>query len=123
MKYYTEDHAWVEVNREVATIGITEYGAELLGTTESLEMPDEGDGVIIGDRIGFVNADSDSRELIAPVSGTVLKINEDLLDEPELFTEEPEGRGWLCRLTDLDDSELDDMMSEREYFDYLKSIG
>jgi glycine cleavage system H protein len=69
-----------------------------------------------------LETDSYTVELCAPICGSVSTVNEALIDEPELLSESPEDKGWICKLIDFDDSELDDMMSEDEYYKYLKSL-
>jgi len=122
MKYYTEDHEWVEIIGESAVIGISQYAIDEFGDVTAVELPDEGDDFIIGDRIGSLETDSYTVELCAPICGSVSTVNEALIDEPELLSESPEDKGWICKLIDFDDSELDDMMSEDEYYKYLKSL-
>ena len=122
MKYYTEDHEWVEIIGESAIIGISQYAVEEYGDVTFAELPEEGDDFIIGDRIGCIETDQYTVELCAPICGSVVKINEALVDEPELISESPEEKGWICKLVDFDDSELDDMMSEDDYYKFLKTL-
>ena len=122
MKYYTEDHEWVEIIGESAVIGISQYAIDEFGDVTAVELPEDGDDFIIGDRIGSLETDSYTVELCAPICGSVSTVNEALIDEPELLSESPEDKGWICKLIDFDDSELDDMMSEDEYYKYLKSL-
>ena len=122
MKYYTEDHEWVEIMGETAIIGISQYAVEQYGDVDFIELPEEGVDFIIGDPLRNMETDRYSVELCAPISGVVAKVNEALEDEPELLTESPEEKGWICKLTDFDASELDDMMNEDDYFKYLDSL-
>ena len=122
MKYYTEDHEWVEVNGEEAVVGISEYAADELGDVTYVELPEEDDDFIIGDRLGEVESVKASSDIYSPISGTVSQINESLADEPGLINESPEEKGWLCRLVNFDSSELDDMMNEDAYQKYLRKL-
>ena len=122
MKYYTEDHEWVEIVGESAVIGISQYAVEEYGDVTSAELPDEGDDFIIGDRIGRIETDDYTVELCAPICGSVSKVNEALIDDPDLISESPEDKGWICKMTDFDASELDDMMNEDDYFKYLDTL-
>ena len=115
MKYYTEDHEWVEIVGDEATVGISEYAAD--------ELPEEEDDFIIGDRLGEVESVNSSSDIYSPISGTVSQVNEALVDEPGLINESPEEKGWLCRLINFDSSELDDMMNEDAYRKYLRKLG
>ena len=122
MKYYTEDHEWVEIIGESAIIGVSQYAVEAYGDVTFAELPEEGDDFIIGDRIGSIETDEYTVELCAPICGSVAKINEALVDEPELISESPEEKGWICKIDNIDDSELDDMMDETFYRKYLRSL-
>ena len=110
MKYYTEDHEWVEIVGDEATVGISEYAADELGDITYVELPEEEDDFIIGDRLGEVESVNSSSDIYSPISGTVSQVNEALTDEPGLINESPEEKGWLCRLINFDSSELDDMI-------------
>lgn len=123
MKYYTEDHEWVEIVGDEATVGISEYAAEELGEVTFIELPEENDDFIIGDTLGRVESSKTSADIYAPISGTVLLVNEALADDPELLNESPEDKGWICRLVDFDSSEVDDMMDEDDYFKYVESLS
>ena len=122
MKYYSEDHEWVEINGDEATVGISEYAANELGDITYVDLPNEDDDFIIGDTLGVVESVKASSDVYAPISGTVSMVNDALDDEPGLINESPEDKGWLCRLINLDTSELDDMMNEEAYFKYLKTL-
>ena len=123
MKYYTEDHEWVEIVGDEATVGISEYAADELGDITYVELPEEEDDFIIGDRLGEVESGNSSSDIYSPISGTVSQVNEALVDEPGLINESPEEKGWLCRLINFDSSELDDMMNEDAYRKYLRKLG
>jgi len=122
MKYYTEDHEWVEIIGDDAVVGISEYAADELGDLSSITLPEEGDDFIVGDRLGSLEGTNSSNEFYAPVSGTVSAVNEALMDEPGLLNESPEKKGWICKLVDFDSSELDDMMNEEDYLRYLRTL-
>ena len=85
MKYFTEDHEWVEVNGNEATVGISEYAAEELGDISFIELPEEGDDFIIGDRLGSLEAEKGTNDLYSPISGSVSTVNETLVDDPGLI--------------------------------------
>ena len=122
MKYYTEDHEWVEVNGDEAVFGISEYLADELGEVTYVELPEEDDDFIIGDRLGELEAEDGIHELNSPLSGRVVEVNESLIDDPANINESPEDKGWICKLVDLDTSELDDMMDEEAYQKYVSSL-
>ena len=122
MKYYTEDHEWIELVGSEATIGLSEYATSAMGEITFVELPEEGDDFIVGDRLGGVESTDTSSDIYAPISGTVSIVNELLVDEPQLLSESPEDKGWICRLTDFDSSDIDDMMNEEEYLKYTDSL-
>ena len=106
-----------------ATVGISEYAADELGDITYVELPEEEDDFIIGDRLGEVESVNSSSDIYSPISGTVSQVNEALADEPGLINESPEEKGWLCRLINFDSSELDDMMNEDAYHKYLRKLN
>lgn len=123
MRYYSEDHEWIVVEGNVATIGISEYAANELGDITYVELPAEGDDVTIGDTLGVVESVKAASDIYSPLSGTVSAVNENLEDEPNLVNDSPEDKGWICRISGFDSSELDDMMSEDAYQKFLKEIS
>ncbi len=122
MKYYSEDHEWVEVNGAEATIGISIHAAEELGDITYIELPEEDEDFIVGDILGVVESVKAASDIYAPISGTVVSVNEALLDDPSLVNDSPEERGWICKLSNIDSSELDDMMNEASYAKYLRNL-
>lgn len=122
MKYYTEDHEWIEIVGSEAIIGLSEYAATAMGEVTFVELPEESEDFIVGDRLGGVETIDTSSDIYAPISGTVSIVNELLVDEPQLLSESPEDKGWICRLTDFDTSDVDDMMNEEEYLKYIDSL-
>lgn len=122
MRYYTEEHVWVEVVDDEATIGISEYATRLLGEVSYVELPEEDDCFNIGDRLGEIEAENTSEDIYSPISGTVSAVNDILADAPDLINESPEDKGWICRMTDFDPADLDDLMDEDAYFEYVESL-
>ena len=119
MKYYTEEHLWVEVVGETATIGISEFAAEQLNDVVGISLPDEADDIVVAEHLGEIDTGDDQLELIAPITGSVSQVNDLVLEEPDLILDSPEDRAWLCRLENIDQSELDDLMSEDDYARYV----
>jgi glycine cleavage system H protein len=122
MKYYSEDHIWVEIRGEEATVGISQYAVDELGEIEYIELPVEDEDVIVGEDIGLLESASNSQSIYAPISGTIIAVNEELESDPVLINDSPEEKGWICKMTNIDDSELDDMMDETFYRKYLRSL-
>jgi glycine cleavage system H protein len=122
MKYYSEDHIWVEIRGDEATVGISQYAVDELGEIESIELPVEDEDVIVGEDIGLLESSNNSQSIYAPISGTIIAVNEELESDPVLINDSPEEKGWICKMTNIDDSELDDMMDETFYRKYLRSL-
>ena len=104
MKYYTEDHEWVEISGEEATVGISEYAADELGEITYVELPEEEDDFIIGDRLGEVESVKASSDIYSPISGTVSQVNEALADAPENLNSDPYG-SWIIKVKDVEATE------------------
>ena len=90
MKYYSEDHEWIDVDGDEATIGISSYAAEELGEITYVELPEEDSDITVGEVLGVVESDKAASDIYAPISGTVVAINETLLDDPALINESAE---------------------------------
>src|SRR5690554_855943 len=104
--YYSKDHEWVRVEGEKAYIGITDYAQHSLGSIVYVELPSVGDEISKDDNLGVVESVKAASDVIMPVSGEVLEINEDLEDNPELVNENPyENHLVVVKLTDLDEIE------------------
>ena len=122
MKYYTEDHIWVEIRGDEATVGIAQYIIDEFGDVHGLELPPDDEDVIVGDDIGLIEFAAEEITIYSPLSGTIVSVNDDLENTPELINESPEDKGFLCKITNIDDSELADMMNETSYRKYLRSL-
>jgi glycine cleavage system H protein len=121
-RYFTEEHEWIEVEGNTATVGITDYAQEQLGDITFVELPEEGESVAKGDAHCVVESVKAASDVYAPVSGDVTEVNEGLEDEPELLNNDPEGDGWLFKLKLDDKSELEGLMDEEAYKSFLESL-
>jgi len=120
---YSSDHEWARAEMtDTATIGITEFAQEQLGDIVFVELPNVGDRFDAGDEVAVIESVKAAAELKAPVSGTVVEINEDLAETPELANESSTENGWFCKLELSDASELDTLMSEDEYREYISNL-
>lgn len=112
---YSPKHTWVRVEGEYAYIGVTDFAQEQLGEVLFVEMPEVEDELTIGESFGVIESSKVASDLIAPVSGEVVKINEDKLeDEPEYVNEDPYD-AWICKVKMSDISELDTLLSGEDY--------
>ncbi len=121
-RYFTEDHEWIELDGEIATVGITEYAQSQLGDIVFVEVPEEGKEVAKGDDAAVVESVKAASDVYAPVSGTVVEGNPALEDSPALVNEDPEGDGWFFKMTLSDTSELDGLMNESAYADFVSKL-
>jgi len=117
---YSKEHEWVLVEGNIATIGITEYAQEELGDIVYVELPEVGEKVVKDDPFGAVESVKAVSDVYAPVSGTVLEVNDALPDSPETINDDAYGDGWMIRveMTDMDD--LKDLMTADEYAEYVE---
>ena len=122
MKYYSEAHEWVVIEDDETIIGISEYAAEELGDITYVELPVEGDDVVVGDTLGVIESVKAASEIYSPITGTVTEINSDLEDNPALINESAEKAGWICKLGNIDVSDFDDLMTPDTYAKFLKSL-
>ena len=120
---YSQDHEWVLREDNLATVGISEFAQEELGEIAFVELPDVGDVVQQGQAVCSVDSLKSTSEIYAPVSGTVVRINESLSQEKNcgLINSDPLGRGWLFVLEMSDVAELGGLLTRKAYDRYLES--
>jgi glycine cleavage system H protein len=116
---YSKEHEWVATEDSVATIGITDHAQDQLGEIVYIELPAVGDKVSKDDPFGVVESVKAVSDIYAPVTGTVIEINEDLPESPETVNEDPYGDGWLIKVKITDMSDLEDLMDSEEYTELL----
>ncbi|MBO5871336.1 MAG: glycine cleavage system protein GcvH [Bacteroidaceae bacterium] len=112
--YYSESHEYVRVDGEYGYVGITDYAQEQLGNVVYVDMPEVDDEVTAGEDFGAVESVKAASDLISPVSGVVVEINEDLEDQPELINQDA-FENWIMKVKIADPSELEGLMSASEY--------
>ena len=112
---YSKEHEWVLVEGDTATIGITEYAQEELGDIVYVELPEVGEKVVKDDPFGAVESVKAVSDVYAPVSGTVLEINDLLPDNPETINDDPYGDGWMIALSPSDPDELSSLLDAAAY--------
>ena len=121
-KYYSKTHEWVKTDGEEAIVGISEYAAADLGDITFVELPKEGTDLICGDSVGTIESVTASSEVFSPVSGTVTAVNHALDDDAGLINKSAEGKGWLYKLENIDEAELEDLIPEEDYEAYLETL-
>ena len=113
--FYTKEHEWANFKDNEVIIGITDYAQSQLGDIIFIEFPEIGDEVNAGDSFGEVEAVKTVSELYAPVTGTVLEVNENLEDSADLVNSDPYGDGWLIKIKPTNLNEKDDLMKSTAY--------
>lgn len=115
--YYSESHEYVKVEGDEAYVGITDYAQESLGNIVYVDMPEVDDEVAAEDDFGAVESVKAASDLVSPVSGTVVEVNEALEDQPELINQDAFGN-WIMKVKLSDKSELDGLMDAKAYEDF-----
>lgn len=121
-RYFTEEHEWIEVDGDTATIGITAYAQDQLGDLVFVELPDAGRAVAKGQEVAVVESVKAASDVYAPVSGTVTEGNAALADDPALVNSDAEGEGWFFKLTMGDKGELDGLMDDAAYREFIAGL-
>ena len=121
-RYFTEDHEWIEVDGDSATVGITEYAQSQLGDIVFAEVPATGATLKKGGDAAVVESVKAASDVYAPVSGTVTEGNAALGDDPALVNSDPEGEGWFFKVTLSDTSELDSLMDATAYKTFVDGL-
>ncbi|MFA5478722.1 MAG: glycine cleavage system protein GcvH [Candidatus Muiribacteriota bacterium] len=119
---YTKTHEWVKVKGDVATIGLTDYAQGELGDIVFVEMPEVGTELSTGDSVGTIESVKTVSDYYSPVTGEIVEVNDNLEDAPETINEDPSGEGWIYRVKLEDKDELEDLMDESDYKQYLKKL-
>jgi len=119
---YTNDHEWISLDGEIATVGVTAYALEQLGDLVFVEVPEAGRSVAKGDEAAVVESVKAASEVYAPISGEVVEGNAAIADDPATVSGDPAGNGWFFKIKLSDMSELDGLMDETAYTAYVDSL-
>jgi glycine cleavage system H protein len=120
---FSKDHEWIKVEGKRAMIGITDYAQNELGDIVYIELPEMGQEVSAMEEITEIESTKTTAPVLAPVSGRIIEINEELKDSPELVNEDPYGKGWIGVIDMSDPSEVEELMDHKEYEEYLEQEG
>ena len=121
-RYFTDEHEWIDVDGDSATVGITDYAQGQLGDIVFVETPDAGKSLTKGGDAAVVESVKAASDVYAPVSGTVTEGNPALAEDPALVNSDPEGEGWFFKLTLADPSELDGLMDADAYKAFVAGL-
>lgn len=120
---FTKDHEWILMeDDEIGIVGITDYAQDQLGELVYVELPEVDQEFSAGSDAVVMESVKAAGEVKAPVSGTVVEVNESLVDEPEKVNSDPMGEGWFIKMRVDDIRELDDLMDEEEYKEYTEEL-
>jgi glycine cleavage system H protein len=120
---YTKDHEYIRVEGNAGIVGISDYAQSQLGDVVFVELPSVGKTLSKGDEAAVVESVKAASEVYAPVSGEVVEVNSDLEASPGTVNEDPAGRGWFMKIRLTDPDELDGLMTEEQYQEFVKSIS
>ena len=120
---YSKDHEWVRVEDDVGTVGISDYAQEQLGDVVYVELPEVGRAVAQNEEAAVVESVKAASEVYAPVSGEVVEVNQALEDDPSLVNGDPTGEGWFLKLRLSAPGELDGLMEDAAYAEYVAGLG
>ncbi len=119
LKYHKE-HTWVRVEGNKATMGITNYAQEALGDIVYIDLPEVDGTAEANAEVSEIESTKATSSVISPVSGTIVEVNEELSETPEIINEEPYGKGWIAVIEVSNDSELNDLMDASEYAKHVE---
>ena len=119
MLKYTEDHEWLKQDGDEVIVGITAHASEQLGDVVFIELPQLGREVSAGEEIVVIESVKAASDILAPMDGEIVEVNESIVANPALVNEDPLGDGWFFKMTPEDMSALDDMMDEDAYLKYI----
>jgi glycine cleavage system H protein len=119
---YTRDHEYIRIEGDTGTVGISDYAQGQLGDVVFVELPAIGKTVAKGGEAAVVESVKAASEVYAPVSGEVIEVNSELEATPGTVNEDPAGKGWFIKLKLKDAAELEGLMSEAEYQNYIKTL-
>ena len=119
---YTKDHEYIRIEGDVGTVGISDYAQSQLGDVVFVELPSVGKALAKGGEAAVVESVKAASEVYAPVSGEIVAVNSELEAAPGAVNEDPAGKGWFVKIKLKDPAELEGLLSEAEYQDYVKTL-
>lgn len=120
---YSKEHEWVKLEGDLVVVGITDHAQEKLGEIVYLELPAKGERIDKEEAFGVVESTKAVSDIYAPVTGEIVEVNTGLVTTPERINKDPYEDGWLVRVKVADKKDLDGLLTEKEYADFLKEEG
>jgi glycine cleavage system H protein len=121
-KRFTKDHEWIQLDGDIATVGITDYAQQQLGDVVHIDLPELETEVVASASCATVESVKAASDIYAPLSGKVVEVNETLNEDPAIVNSDPEGEGWFFRLELDDTSAFDALMDQEAYDEYLETL-
>jgi glycine cleavage system H protein len=121
--FYTKEHEWVKLEGESATIGITDYAQHSLGDITFVELPETGSSFKRSDTLATIESVKAASDIYAPVAGQVERINQDIIDNPELVNQSPYDKAWFATMRLTGQPEKGQLLSAEDYKNYIKELG
>ena len=116
---YTEEHEWLRVEGDLVVVGITEHASEQLGDVVFVELPEPGTEVAKDDEVAVIESVKAASDILAPVDGEIVEVNDAIVDEPGKVNEDPMGDAWFFKMKLADLSVIDDYMDEAAYQEFI----
>src|SRR5512143_3958195 len=117
---YHKEHTWIKISGKKGTLGITDYAQDALGDIVYIDLPEVDSTIEANNEISEIESTKSTSAVISPVSGKVVKVNEELSESPEVINEDPYGKGWIAVIELDNPSEVDDLMDATEYEKYIE---
>ena len=121
-RLYTKEHEWLDIDGDIATVGITDYAQEALGDIVYIDLPEVGSEVEVEGDVCVVESVKAASDVYTPLSGEITEINESLSDEPELINNDPEGAAWMFKIKASNISKADEYMSLEQYKEFISEL-
>ena len=119
-KKFSKKHEWVELNGDIATVGITKHATEMLGDIVFVELPEKGKGLEKEEKVAVVESTKAASDVYTPVSGEVVENNQSIIEDPGKINSDPENQAWFFKLKIKDKSEIETLMNKAEYDKFAK---
>src|SRR5579883_1328150 len=121
-KRYTKEHEWVQLDGDIATVGITDHAQDQLGDIVFVELPELNREVVAGEACAVVESVKAASDIYAPLAGKVVEVNQAIIDDPAIVNSDAEGEGWFFRLEIDDPDAFEEMMDQDAYEEYLETL-
>ncbi|MEJ2775049.1 glycine cleavage system protein GcvH [Sulfolobaceae archaeon RB850M] len=118
--YYTETDEWVKVDRDIATVGITDYAQKKLRDIVGIDLPNVGREVNMGEQVAVVESVKAAADIYSPLSGIITEVNEELTTSPELLNRDPYDKGWIFKLKIKNLKEVEKLLNPEQYIELIK---